>query len=64
MNDMSNTQVRGAVSSSSSTSTSNNSNNVKIVINGAGKNANAIANKVAQMLNSANKARNHSRSIN
>ena len=64
MNDMSNTQVRGAVSSSSSNSTSNNSNNVKIVINGAGKNANAIANKVAQMLNSANKARNHSRSTN
>jgi len=62
MNDMSSTQVRGAVSSSSSSSTSNNSNNVKIVINGAGKNANAIANKVAQMLNSANKARNHSRS--
>jgi TP901 family phage tail tape measure protein len=64
MNDMSNTQVRGAVINTSNSSTSNNSNNVKIVINGAGKNANAIANKVAKMLNSSNNARNHSRSTN
>ena len=46
-------------------SSSNNSNtSVKVVINGAGgKNANAIANKVISMINSANSRRNHSRSI-
>jgi hypothetical protein len=51
-------------SQASNSSAVNNSNNVKIVINGAGKNANAIANKVAKMINASNDARNHSRSIN
>jgi hypothetical protein len=48
---------------SSEKNTVNNSNNVRIVINGAGKNAKSIANKVAEMINSSNNARNHSRSI-
>jgi hypothetical protein len=46
-----------------SSSTRNNTK-VKVVINGAGgKGANAIANKVISMINSANNRRNHSRSI-
>jgi cell wall-associated NlpC family hydrolase len=46
-----------------SSSTRNNTK-VKVVINGAGgKGANAIANKVVSMINSANNRRNHSRSI-
>jgi len=45
-------------------SSSSNKTNVKVVINGAGgKGANAIANKVVSMINSANNRRNHSRSI-
>jgi TP901 family phage tail tape measure protein len=46
-----------------SSSTRNNTK-VKVVINGTGgKGANAIANKVISMINSANNRRNHSRSI-
>jgi TP901 family phage tail tape measure protein len=45
-------------------SSTRNSTKVKVVINGAGgKGANAIANKVVSMINSANNRRNHSRSI-
>ena len=55
---LSNTTYGGNSSSSS------NKTNVKVVINGAGgKGANAIANKVVSMINSANNRRNHSRSI-
>jgi hypothetical protein len=46
-----------------SSSTRNNTK-VQVVINGSGgKSANAIANKVISMINSANNRRNHSRSI-
>jgi hypothetical protein len=45
-------------------SSSSNNTNVKVVINGSGgKSANAIANKVVSMINSANNRRSHSRSI-
>jgi TP901 family phage tail tape measure protein len=45
-------------------SSTRNSTKVKVVINGSGgKSANAIANKVISMINSANSRRNHSRSI-
>ena len=56
-------KVGAAAVYSSERNTVNNSNNVRIVINGAGKNAKSIANKVAEMINSSNNARNHSRSI-
>jgi len=47
-----------------SSSSTNNSTKVNVVINGSGgKSANAIANKVISMINSANNRRNHSRSI-
>jgi len=47
-----------------SSSSTNNSTKVNVIINGSGgKSANAIANKVISMINSANNRRNHSRSI-
>lgn len=52
-----------AMAASSSSNTVNNSSNVKIVINGSGKNAKSIANKVMEMINNSENARNHSRSI-
>lgn len=51
------------MAANSSANTVNNSSNVKIVINGAGKNAKSIANKVMEAINNSENARNHSRSI-
>lgn len=63
-NNVSTVNIReNATDATSSSNTVNNSSNVKIVINGAGKNAKSIANKVMEAINNSENARNHSRSI-
>ncbi len=65
MPEMANTSVGMTNNSYGGNTSSNNSKtNVKVVINGANsKGANAIANQVISMINSANSRRDHSRSI-
>ena len=65
MPEMANTSVGMTNNSYGGNTSSNNSRtNVKVVINGANsKGANAIANQVISMINSANSRRDHSRSI-
>ena len=55
-NNINNLAVQGNSSSSSS-------NNIKIVINGSGGNAKAVANQVVKMINNSTDRRDHARSI-